>query len=74
MQNEAGSARRRALLVACGAVFAAAFLALSGSPEALAKSKKKKLTHLRYMPTYAEAVNLARARNAILFAAFHKDN
>ncbi|MDJ0523609.1 MAG: hypothetical protein QNJ90_16180 [Planctomycetota bacterium] len=65
--------RSRCIALAAGLIAASAFFALvAGGPTAHAKSKKE--AHLRYVPTWAEAVQQARMRNAIIFATFHKDN
>ena len=65
--------RSRSLALAVGLVATSAFLLLTaGGPRALAKGKKE--PHLRYVATWADAVAQARARNAIIFATFHKDN
>jgi len=65
--------RSRRLVWGAGvlAMSAAAFL-FTGGGNALAKGKK--VTHLRFAKTWAEAVTQARSRNAIIFATFHKDN
>jgi hypothetical protein len=58
---------------AAGLLALGAFLLLAGGgARALAKGKGE--DHLRWQKTWAEAVREARARNALLFATFHKDN
>ena len=65
--------RFRALVAgACLLATAAFVLALGGGPRALAKGKKE--DHLRFQLSYAAAVQEAKARNAVIFATFHKDN
>ena len=52
------------------AALAAAALTLLGPAEA----KSRKEEGLRYATSYAAAWQEARARNALIFATFHKDN
>jgi hypothetical protein len=52
----------------------AAALALALPWAGSVAAKEKAAPALRYAHSWAEAVNQARDRNAILFATFHKDN
>ncbi len=64
--------RSRSLALGAGVLAVSAFfLPVAGGPPAHAKGKKE--AHLRYVATWAAAVSEARARNAVIFATFHKD-
>ena len=65
--------RRSRIVLALGLVAASAFFVFAAGAPPSAEAKGKKEAHLRYVATWAEAVQQARARNAILFATFHKD-
>ena len=60
-------------LLASGLVAVSAFFLFAADGPPAAEAKGKKDAHLRYVATWGEAVKQARARNAILFATFHKD-
>lgn len=62
---------RRILVVAGALAFLASLAGLVPGREALAKRKGE---GLRYAASWAEAVQEARSRGALLFATFHKDN
>ena len=46
---------------------------LASGAAAVAKEKGRAEPHLRYVPTYEEAMTEARERNVPIFVAFHKD-
>ncbi len=55
------------------ALFCVAAAAVFGSlGSGLAKEEKE--THLRYAKSYEDAVYEARARNAVIYVVWHKDN